>query len=86
MPYIKESKRKAYVNLTNEIHRTLIENPADLSYLITQLMAEYMYQAGLGWEHVSDILKAVDAAREAFMEDVYRPYERSKKSTNLGVF
>lgn len=86
MPYIKESKRKTYVNLTNEIHRTLIENPADLSYLITQLMAEYMYQAGPGWEHASDILKAVDAAREAFMEDVYRNYEAEKKEINGGVF
>jgi len=86
MPNIKKAQREKYIDITNKIHRTCIENPADLSFLITQLMAEYMYQAGPGWTHASDILKAVDAAREEFMEEVYRPYEKWKRKENGGVF
>ena len=87
MPYIKEEKRTQYKFLLQMLDNTIISDPADLSFLITQLMKRYMKREHpMCWKIYSDILKAVDAAREAFMEDVYRPYEREKRKENGDVF
>jgi len=85
MPYTKQGDRRKYKFLLQMIDNIIINNPADLSFLVTQLVRKYLSHASC-WDTYSNILKALDAAREAFMEDVYRPYEREKKKENGGVF
>ena len=90
MPYTTQEKRKQYKFLLQMLNNALVYDPADLSFLITQAMKRYMdcmaSLTPLRWGDYSDVLKALDAAREAFMEDVYRPYEKIKKEENGGVF
>ena len=86
MPYTEDARRIKYQLLKEEMGYYRITDAADLSYLITQLMDRYLLCHEGCWDTYSDVLKAVDAAREAFMEDVYRPYESKKKKINSGVF
>ena len=91
MPYTTQEDRKKYKFLLQMLDNVFIDNPADLSFLITQLMRRYMKYNGCpgyysGWSMYSDILKALDAARDAFMEDVYRPHEAKKRESNGPVF
>jgi len=93
MPYTTQKDRKKYKFLLQMLDNTMIDNPADLSFLVTQVMKRYII-GGLSekrnhpwcWDTYSDILKALDAAREAFMEDVYRPHEAKKRESNGIVF
>jgi len=88
MPYIPQENRKKHKFLLQMLNSAIIDNPADLSFLITRIMRRYIigHDHPFCWDTYSDILKALDAAREAFMEDVYRPHERGKKKENGGVF
>ena len=88
MPYTTQEDRRKYKFLLQMIDNIIIDNPADLSFLITQVMRRYIvgHKNPFCWDTYSNTLKAVDAAREAFMEDVYRVHERTKKKENGGVF
>ena len=88
MPYTTQEDRKKYKFLLQMLDNIMIDNPADLSFLITQVMRRYLVERNhpFCWDTYSDILKALDAAREAFMEDVYRPHEAEKRESNGVVF
>jgi len=86
MPYTDEGRRVRYQLLVEEMGYYRIRDAADLSYLITQLGKRYLLCHEGRWDTYADVLKAMDAARESFMEDVYRPYERKKKDTNGDVW
>lgn len=86
MPYTDEGRRVRYKILVNDMSYYHIRDAADLAYLHTQLMRQYMRCHEGCWDTYSDILKALDAAKDSFKEDVYTPYERRKKEENGGVF
>lgn len=87
MPYIERERKEIYQEILGQIEHEWIVTAADLSFLITQLMAQYLKRFDkIKWIYLTDVLSAVDAAREAFMEDVYRPHEAKKRKENGGVF
>ena len=69
MPYTTQEDRMKYRFLLQMLDNAIIDNPADLSFLITQVMRRYVigHDHPFCWDTYSDILKALDAAREAFM-------------------
>ena len=84
MPYIDRSMRMRF-EWGDEGHWNL-STPDILSYLFCRIIRIYLSDKKKCWDEYSDVLTAIDATREAFMEDVYRPYERAKKKENGDVF
>ena len=85
-PYTKNTDRERYFPLAEVLKTTRIYSAADLAYIITQVIDQYVDQREMCWETLSNASKAVESAHEAFMDDVYRPYERNKRNINGEVF
>ena len=86
MPYTEKTARARYHTLVEVLNRCHIYDAADLAYLITQLLNQYLEGREVRWKSISDADKALTAAQLAFREDVYLPYERNKRNENGEIF
>ena len=73
MPYIHESKRKAFANKT-----ICMSCAGDLNYLITQLCQEYKELHGESYSTYNDILGALEGAKLELYRRKVAPYEDIK--------
>lgn len=81
MPYIEESRRKAF-------HHKLLcmSTPGDLNYLITQLCQEYKELRGECYQTYNDIMGALEGAKLELYRRKVAPYEDKKIKDNGDVY
>lgn len=73
MPYIKQSEREKYKNITDEIQKTEIETKGDLEYLIFSLMLKYIktreYRYSTLHDDVYAAMHCADEFRRRFLDE-----------------
>lgn len=80
MPYITNQAR-------NELANTRItETPGELNYAFTTIIAAYIKEMGLSYQHINDVLGALEGAKLEFYRRVVVPYEDQKIQENGDVY
>lgn len=85
MPYIKQEER---VRLAEETKFDLlkINSPGELNFLFTVLAKVYLKQHGLNYQHINDVMGALEGAKLEFYARLARPYEQQKIAENGDVY
>ena len=77
MPYITQESRDNLVTA---------QNGGDLNYQISMLCARYIMEHGLRYKNISDVVGALEGAKQEFFRKVVDPYENLKEMQNGGVY
>lgn len=83
MPYIKQEKRdEIYLKDRDTEFNTLwianIECAGDLNFAISIMIKDYINRKGLNYQHINDIIGALEGAKAEFQRRVVAPYEDKK--------
>jgi hypothetical protein len=78
MPYIATNSRARA--------ETMPLTPGELNYAITILCKDYLAAAGLSYQHINDVLGALEGAKQEFYRRVAVPYEDGKIAENGDVY
>ena len=62
------------------------ETPGELNYLLTQLCRMYIEAHGMKYQHINDVLGALEGAKLEFYRRVAAPYEDKKIQENGDVY
>jgi hypothetical protein len=73
MPYIDQKIRDV---LDESVKNP--ESPGELNYMFTRIMIQYIKDYGLNYQHINDVLGALDGAAKEFYRRVAVPYEDGK--------
>jgi hypothetical protein len=79
MPYIDDESRE------NLLH-FYPEKSGELNYVITKIIIEYLENKGRSYQHMNDIMGALEAAKLEFYRRVVAPYEDQKRKENGDVY
>jgi len=74
LPYIKKEDRFEATDFP--------KNAGELNYAITILIQKYLHKNGLNYQHINDIVGALDGAKSEFQRRVVNPYEDKKIKEN----
>ena len=77
MPYITQESRDNLVTA---------QNGGDLNYQISMLCATYIAEHGCRYHNISDVVGALEGAKQEFFRKVVNPYEEIKENENGGVY
>lgn len=82
MPYIKQANRDALTILSvNDA-----ENAGELNFLLTSVIKQYINYNGLNYQHINDVLGALEGAKTEFYRRIAGPYEDNKIKENGDVY
>jgi hypothetical protein len=84
MPYIKQEQRDA-LN-TGLIDNLQINNAGELNYLFTRIAKRYLLTRGLNYQHINDIIGALEGAKLELYRRVTSPYEDIKIKENGDIY
>jgi hypothetical protein len=84
MPYIKQKDREKFDYPLNTLNQIGIDSPGELNYLITKLLCLYMIK-GKNYQHINDVLGALEGAKLEFYRRVAVDYEEKKIKENGDV-
>ncbi len=84
MPYITDKRRRELAGDVSACER--IVNPGELNYIITLLVRDYVDRKGLSYQHINDVLGALEGAKLEFYRRVAAPYENEKLQANGDVY
>mgnify|MGYP000299936153 CR=1 FL=1 len=96
MPYIKLADRKRFVytpqklgpesavNLLNETGQRC-STPGDLNYAFTVIAQAYLRDQGLNYQHINDVVGALEGCKLELYRRVAAPYEDDKIAQNGDV-
>ena len=88
MPYIKEEERELLEDWLYDLLETLpntSHNAGVLNYLFTRIAHDYIEKQGLNYQHINDVVGALDGAKSEFYRRVAIPYEDKKIIENGDV-
>jgi len=92
MPYVTRQDRQKIGGVGFDIPGSaliipdMVENGGDLNYAITTLCAEYIRKHGLSYSKISDVVGALEGAKQEFFRKVVNPYEEIKEKENGGIY
>jgi hypothetical protein len=72
MPYISEERRERIDNLD------LPQNAGELNYLLTSICLEYIMNRTRNYQHINDVLGALEGCKLEFYRRLAAPYEDRK--------
>jgi hypothetical protein len=81
MPYIKQIDR---VHLAAGIRQA--ENAGELNYVFTLYALNYMQRKGAKYQHINDVVGALEGAKLEFYRRFAAPYEDTKIAENGDVY
>jgi hypothetical protein len=80
VPYIKEDE-KPYMQFA------LPKTPGELNFMLTTIVKAYWnYKGSTGYQHINDIIGALEGAKLEFYRRVAAPYEDTKITENGDVY
>jgi len=82
MPYISQEYRK-FVDSPGDVEdfwwpARPVQNGGELNYAISKLCAEYVLNNGLAYQVLSDVVGALEGAKQEFVRQIVNPYEDKK--------
>lgn len=80
MPYIKQQEKEL---ITLHVD---ITTPGQLNYAFTQLISKYLKTKGLSYQHINDVLGALEGSKQEFYRRVVEKYEDKKIIENGDVY
>jgi hypothetical protein len=85
MPYLKKADKENLNKIVKAMKSTKVSTAGELNFLITTLIHEYLKTKGLNYQHINDIVGALDGAKVEFQRRVVGPYEDVKIQDNGDV-
>lgn len=82
MPYIDRESR----TMLADMNSYAAETAGELNYVISILCFEYFQAMGGRYQHINDILGALEGAKLEFYRRIAAPYEDKKIAENGDVF
>jgi hypothetical protein len=80
MPYIPEAAR-------GEIAAgRLTQTAGELNYVLTIIANNYLQRMGVNYQHINDVVGALEGAKAEFQRRVVAPYEDKKIAENGDVY
>lgn len=87
MPYLPDTQR-------NDIHDDLLaagldfwpENAAELNYIVSELINNFLRQKGLNYSNVNEMIGALECCKMELYRVVAAPYEDRKMQENGPVY
>ncbi len=87
MPYIIRARREHIKrNWSDEIDAGDIRNAGELNFAISTIINLYLKHNGKDYQHMNDIIGALEGAKAEFYRIVVVPYENEKLKKNGEVF
>lgn len=83
MPYIRPSTRDKFAD---GLPRLAPQNPGELNYLFSSLVAAYLDLVGWNYQSFNDVIGALDGAKMEFYRRHVAPYEDRKIAENGDVY
>ena len=80
MPYVKQ---EAYERVLGE---TGPRNAGELNFMFTRIAIQYLQTMGLNYQHINDIVGALEGAKAELQRRVVAPYENVKIMQNGDVY
>lgn len=75
MPYIKQEDRASLRNIETATVMTPPDNAGELNYIFTQIALIYLDHKGLKYQHINDIVGALEGAKLEMYRRLAAPYE-----------
>ena len=85
MPYLKKTDKDKLNKILKALKTTKVSTAGELNFLITSLIHEYLKTQGLNYQHINDIVGALDGAKVEFQRRIVGPYEDLKIQDNGDV-
>ena len=92
MPYIKNEDRQKFIKDSNSGFIKLLDevgnscsNAGDLNYCFTVIAQNYLKQKGLNYQHINDIVGALEGSKMEMYRRIAAPYEDTKIAQNGDV-
>jgi len=90
MPYIKEEDREKFSSLENTDGPlvkigSLCQSAGELNYCFTIIAQAYLKSKGLNYQHINDIVGALEGAKMEFYRRIAAKYEDEKIELNGDV-
>ena len=92
MPYINDEDKAYLLHLTSEIHKSKINSPGELNFLITKLCKHYLSQKSSSsaykarYQDYNDVLGALEGSKLELYRRLIVPYEDTKIKENGDVY
>ena len=86
MPYIKMIDRDNLNIVTDAIQTVGLMNAGELNYLFTIIARTYLVDKSLNYQHINDIVGALEGAKLELYRKVAAPYEDDKIKENGDVY
>lgn len=80
MPYIPEWRR---IDLEEG---ATPDSPGELNYAITDLITRYLWNKDKNYQHINDVVGALEGAKQEFYRRIVGPYEDKKIKENGDVY
>lgn len=80
MPYIEQSSRRYIAEGDGPA------NAGELNYAITLAIMRYYYRQDPKYQHINDILGALEGAKLEFNRRIVAPFEETKRVNNGDVY
>jgi len=96
MPYIKQQDRKRFTHSPQKLgpHSSVdllaetskqCSNAGDLNYAFTVISQAYLREQGLNYQHINDVVGALEGCKMELYRRVAAPYEDDKIAENGDV-
>lgn len=85
MPYLKKQDKDNFKILVKAIKSAKVTTAGELNFLVTTLIHEYIKNQGLNYQHINDIVGALEGAKVEFQRRIVGPYEDLKIEQNGDV-
>lgn len=87
MPYLKETDRNSVdVNIAMLGIDFIPQNGAELNFVVSTLVNNYLQKNGLNYANVQEMIGALDCAKMEIYRRIAGPYEDQKIEENGDVF
>lgn len=85
MPYIAQGDKDKWSEEDIANVASKIEHCGELNYILTLMVHNYIKRKGLRYQHINDVIGALEGAKTEFYRRVAAPYEDQKISDNGDV-
>lgn len=86
MPYIKKDRREAWLDDQPMLPEFQADNAGDLNYVFTEVAQDYLLRKGLKYQHINDVIGALEGAKLELYRRVAAGYEDNKIAENGDVY
>ncbi len=88
MPYIESDTRPRFEYPLMRLLQIVSDDftDGDLNYVLTRICDHWLVTHGVNYEHISDVVKALECAKLEFYRKVAVPYEDKKCRQNGEVY